>query len=98
MTVVMTMDLPVGRKDVEAVSASLGTHENPPAGLIVHVATETANGVHVTDVWESKAAFEKFRDGQLGPAMQKFMTENNMPPEIAPKPQIDEAFDVVQGR
>ena len=76
MTVVMTMDLPVSRDDLEAVSADLGTHENPPDGLIVHVATQTADGVHVLDVWENEAAFEKFRDNQLLPSMQKYMVEH----------------------
>jgi hypothetical protein len=79
MTVVMTMDVPVSRADLEAVSAELGTHDNPPDGLIVHVATATADGVHVTDVWASEAAFEKFRDDQLVPTMMKFMAEHNMP-------------------
>ena len=43
MTLVMTMDVPASRADLEAISSGLGTHENPPDGLIVHVATETAN-------------------------------------------------------
>jgi hypothetical protein len=98
MTVVMTMDVPVSRADLEAVSASLGTHENPPDGLIVHVASETSDGVHVTDIWESEDAFEKFRDNQLVPTMQKFMAEHNMPPETAPQPRLEEVFDVVRGR
>ena len=98
MTVVMTMDLPVSREDLEAVSAALGTHENPPDGLIVHVATRTADGVHVVDVWAGEAEFEKFRDDQLVPAMQKFMADHNMSMDQAPQPQLDEAFDVVRGR
>ena len=98
MTVVMTMDLPVTREDLEGVSAELGTHENPPEGLIVHVATKTSDGVHVTDVWESEAAFERFRDNQLMPSMQKYMNEHNMSMDEPPQPQLDEAFDVVRGR
>ena len=98
MTVVMNMDLPVTREEIEGVSAELGTHENPPDGLLVHVATTTADGVHVTDVWESQAAFEKFRDEELMPAMQKFMIEHNMSMDQAPEPALDEAFDVVRGR
>jgi len=98
VTIVMTMDLPVTRDDLERVSAELGTHENPPEGLVIHVATKTSAGVHVTDVWEDEAAFEKFRDNLLLPAMQKFMAEHNMAPDEAPNPQLDEAFDVVRGR
>ena len=97
MTVVMTMDVPVSRADLEAVSADLGTHDNPPDGLVVHVATATADGVHVVDIWESQAAFEKFRDDQLMPSMQKFMAEHNMSMDQAPSPRLDEAFDVVRG-
>ena len=98
MTIMMQMDLPMPRGEIERVSAELGTHENPPDGLVVHVATETAGGVHVTDIWESEAAFEKFRDSVLVPAMQKFLADHNMTPESAPQPKIEEAFDVVKGR
>jgi hypothetical protein len=94
----MNMNLPVSRENMEQFSAQLGTHDNPPNGLIVHVATKTADGVHVTDVWESEGAFEKFRDDQLLPAMQKFMAEHHMTADQAPQPALDEAFDVVRGR
>lgn len=97
MTLVMTMDLPVTREDLEAVTAEMGTHDNPPDGLVVHVATMTTHGVHVTDVWESRAAFEKFRENQLMPSMQKFLAEHNMTMDQAPAPQLEEAFDVVRG-
>jgi len=99
MTVLMTMDLPVQRADLEAVSSAMGVRENPPAGLIVHVMSETSNGVHVVDIWESKAAFDKFNDDRLMPTMQKVMAERNIsmdgPP---PVPTFDEAFDMVRGR
>ncbi len=98
MTVMMTMDVPVSRADLEGVSADLGTHDNPPDGPIVHVATATADGVRVVDIWESLAAFEKFRDDQLMPTMQKFMAQHNMSMDQAPQPRLDEAFDVVRGR
>ena len=64
MTIVMQLDLPASRADLERVSAEMETHQNPPEGLIIQVATETANGVRVVDVWESQAAFEKFPDLQ----------------------------------
>jgi hypothetical protein len=99
MTVLMTMDLPVQRADLEAVSSAMGVRENPPAGLIVHVMTETANGVHVVDVWESQADFDRFSNSQLMPTMQKVMAERHIsmdgPP---PEPTFEEAFDVVRSR
>lgn len=99
MAVVMTMDLPVTRDDIETASSAMGVLENPPDGLIVHVATETSNGVHVVDVWESKDAFDKFNNAQLMPAMQKVIADHHIqmdgPP---PEPTFDEAFDLVRGR
>lgn len=99
MTVLMTMDLPMQRADLEAVSSAMGVRENPPAGLIVHVMTETANGVHVVDVWESQADFDRFSNSQLMPTMQKVMAERHIsmdgPP---PEPTFEEAFDVVRSR
>jgi hypothetical protein len=98
MPVLMMMDLPVRRGDLEAVSEDMGVHENPPDGLILHVMTETTNGVHVTDVWESQAAFEAFRDAKLMPSMQKVLTERGVPMDGAPpEPSFDEAFDLVRG-
>ena len=99
MTVLLTMDLPVKRADLEAVSTAMGVRENPPEGLLLHVMTETSGGIHVVDVWDSKEAFEKFNSDRLTPTMQKVMTERNVsldgPP---PEPTFSEAFDVVKGR
>jgi hypothetical protein len=39
MTVLLTMDLPVSRDVLEAVSSQMGVHDDPPEGLVVHVMT-----------------------------------------------------------
>jgi len=50
-----------------------------PGGLF-HWVTKTANGIRVTDVWESKEVFEKFAQEKIGPnAASVGWTE---PPEI----------------
>jgi hypothetical protein len=36
-----------------------------PDGLLVHVAGPTDEGFRVIDVWESRAAWQRFRDHQL---------------------------------
>jgi len=41
-----------------------------PAGSLFHWVTNTDNGVRVTDVWESREAFEKFAQEKIGPTMQ----------------------------
>ncbi|MGX7681818.1 hypothetical protein ACSMXN_23295 [Jatrophihabitans sp. DSM 45814] len=99
MPVLMTTDIPASRADVEAVSAETGAHDNPPAGLIVHLITETAAGVHVVDVWETAEDYRRFTDEQLAPAMAKVLPQRGIsmdgPPPAA---NISEAFDVIRGR
>ena len=36
-------------------------------GGISHLCTKTDNGIRVSDVWESKEAFERFAQQQIGP-------------------------------
>jgi hypothetical protein len=38
-----------------------------PPGALFHWATKTGDGIRVTDVWETKAQFEKFSEDQIGP-------------------------------
>ena len=98
MAVLMQMDLPVSREDVEALSATMRTHDDPPGGLIAHAVTETTNGIHVVDIWDSKEAFEKFNADRLTPAMQQTIAQRNITLDGPPQQTFDEAFDVVRGR
>jgi len=99
MAILMTMDLAVSRADLEAVSDSMGVRDDPPAGLIVHVLTDTSDGVHVVDVWESQAQFQQFTEVRLMPAMQRVLTERGVSMDgPLPEPAFAEAFDLVRGR
>jgi hypothetical protein len=40
-----------------------------PAGLILHVAGPTDEGVRVIDVWETEEAWDRFRADRLAPAI-----------------------------
>lgn len=66
---------------VEDVSATWEQYERSfaalvdpvPAGLILHAAGKTDEGYRIVDVWESEAAWERFRSrrplaGGVGPA------------------------------
>lgn len=97
MTVLMTMETPFTVADVEAVGNAMGVHDTPPAGLISHVVVEQASGTRVYDVWEDLAAFQRFRDEQLNPSMQKYLAEHGMQGGAPPEPTITEAFDLVRG-
>ena len=48
---------------VEAIGAPL------PEGLLVHVAGPTDEGFRMIEVWESQAAWERFRDERLARAL-----------------------------
>ena len=97
MVVLMTMDVPLTREDVEAVSAAVGP--DPAKGLIAHVMTKTPEGVHVVDIWQSQADFQKFSDERLMPAMQQVSTERGISMDgPLPEPTFEEAFDLLRGR
>jgi hypothetical protein len=98
MAVMMTMDLPVSRGDVEALSDAMGVRDTVPTGLIAHAVTETPGGIPVVDLWESESDFVQFRDSQLLPTMGKVMAERGVNLEGPPPgPVIVEAFDLVRG-
>jgi hypothetical protein len=51
-----------------------------PDGGVFHWVTETDDGFRVTDVWESRAQFDKFAEEQIGPYSEEVGIPN--PPEI----------------
>lgn len=52
-----------------------------PPGVLFHWVTKIDDGFRVTDVWESREAFDRFSEEQIGPHSQAVgMTD---PPEIA---------------
>jgi hypothetical protein len=57
----------------DAVIAKLGYQPGGPGapGGIFHWVTKTADGIRITDVWESKEVFEKFAQDTMGPAVQE---------------------------
>jgi hypothetical protein len=65
----------VGLDKYEAVMKELqlstNSNGNWPDGVLTHTAGKTPNGWCVVDVWESEAAFGKFREAKLAPAMAK---------------------------
>ena len=100
MVVLMELDLDgVSREDGEAVTNDMGVRENPPPGLIAHVTTDTDGGVHVVDIWESAADFQRFAEAQLMPSMKKVSQERGIQmPDPLPEPKIVEAYDLVRGQ
>lgn len=83
MAVVIITELPpmANRAMEEAVSTELDIDRNPPAGLIVHTASETDGVITIVDVWESRKQFDDFDAERLRPAVGKV---TGMGPDQAP--------------
>lgn len=73
--------------DYVRVVEAVGTE--PPEGLIVHAATPHGATWRSVDVWESEAAYDRFRDERLMPAVQEAL-----PAELANAgPPPSESFE-----
>ena len=62
--------------DYERVSKAAGADENPPEGLILHAAGEENGRWRSVSVWESQAAYEKFREERIMPAVRQEIGED----------------------
>src|SRR5437773_7010889 len=75
MAVMFSMEFTgVGADKYDAVMKELGLDKKGakwPKGYLSHVAGKSPDGMSVVDVWESEAAFAKFREKQLMPAFEK---------------------------
>jgi hypothetical protein len=71
-----------------------------PTGLIVHTASEDADGtVRIVDVWESRAAADDWERDVLNPAIDAMMgggLADAAPPDTM-RPEYLEPFDVIRG-
>jgi heme-degrading monooxygenase HmoA len=60
-------DVPQSWEGYERVSTALG--REPLDGLILHAAGRTDEGFRIIEVWETKEAWQRFRDGRLERAL-----------------------------
>ncbi len=68
MTVGLVLDFAgATREQYEQLRDRMQVGEHMPAGGQVHVAGRHAGGWRVIDVWDSREAFEQFRDSQIVP-------------------------------
>lgn len=72
----------------DRVAAEIG--DDPPEGMIVHVAGPHEGGLRIIDVWESEEAYNSFRDSRLRPAIEKVIG----PEAMAQGPPPYEALSV----
>jgi hypothetical protein len=67
VTYAYVQDVASSWEQYEQVTASLV--DPPPAGLLLHVAGPTDEGVRIIDVWENEDDWERFRIERLAPAI-----------------------------
>jgi hypothetical protein len=62
--------------------------DGPFPGLVTHVALQRPEGgLRFVDVWESREAFEAFRDAHLSPAVNQMLAEHGIPADQGDGPQ-----------
>jgi hypothetical protein len=71
----------------DGVQAEMDIVSNPPKGLLFHWAGEVDGKWTITDVWESREAYDTFREERLFPAIKKV---SGMDPADGPLPTITE--------
>jgi hypothetical protein len=54
----------------DGMMASLGLDANPPAGMLLHVATEAVGAVNVVEIWQTPQSAEGFVERRLRPALE----------------------------
>jgi hypothetical protein len=74
--------------DYERVAAAIGA--TPPDGLVVHAAGEVDGKWQAVSLWESKEAFEAFRNERVIPAVSSALGEDG----DATAPPPSEWFEV----
>ena len=93
MPYAFTQDVPIDRATYERIKLGLG--EDPPPGLISHLAVDLPQGgLRYIDVWESEADWDRFADERLHPVVHGLLAEvfgDDLPPEPerTPLPVVD---------
>jgi hypothetical protein len=86
---IRTTDFPegFGTNMYDGVRAEMGIENDPPPGLIFHWAGDVDGKWTVTNLWESRDAYDRFREERLFPAIRKV---SGMDPAAGPQPTISE--------
>jgi hypothetical protein len=78
----------VGTPLYDGVTAEMDAEANPPEGLIFHWAGDVDGKWTITEVWESREAYDRFREERLLPAIHKVSGRD---PAEGPQPTITES-------
>lgn len=93
MTYVFTQDVPISAEVYGKIATKVGAQ--PMKGLIVHVASKTADGkLHYFDVWESKELCDQAFNERISPATRRVLSESGATPPSEPERQVLDTVDV----
>ena len=81
-------DMPVSKDMYTKLSDEIG--DEPPKGLIVHLAFETKTGMRIVDVWESEADFDRFGEERMHPAMDRVLQSASITRESLGEPDWED--------
>lgn len=70
-------DVPATEPMYEQIRAKLG--DEPPKGLITHVAIKQPEGLRYIDVWDTEADWERFREERLEPVVGEVLASYGLP-------------------
>jgi hypothetical protein len=86
---IVTTDFPegAGPRMYDSVSAELDLSSDPATGLIFHWAGYVDGKWTITDIWESRDAYDRFHADRLFPAIQN---ASGIDPATGPQPTITE--------
>ena len=83
MPYAFTQDVPIDAAFYARIKQGLG--EEPPKGMVSHVAVELAGGgLRYIDVWESEDDWNRFAEERLHPVVHGLLSEvfgDQLPPE-----------------
>ncbi len=83
MLYAFTQDVPIDTAFYKRVTDALG--DDPPKGLIVHLAVERSDGgLRYFDVWETEEDCDRFAEERLHPVVHPLLSEvlgDQVPPE-----------------
>lgn len=65
----------------DEVNGKANAPDDPPDGLLFHMAGPSDGGWRVVDAWESRAAFDRFAAEKLGPILSELTGGQAPPPE-----------------
>lgn len=86
MPYAFTQDVPIDATTYKEITDGLG--DEPPKGLVAHVAIERPEGgLRYVDVWESEEDWDRFREERLHPVVHRMLHEV-FGDELPPEPEI----------